>query len=165
MSKLVLFVVFVLAVFTHTVESAEDPIPPLYETWTSCFGEEIYRICFEGDSPFNTNNVVAELREKESKERALLIWSTMERSKNVFRIHNDVKSFQVEVERYYFYRWEKDQWLLVERKTFRRNRSPKNKPIPLFDKNSSFGRLYTAFMAKNGERADEMGVPTTEFIR
>ena len=122
-----------LAFFLPIAAFADEGIPE-YQNW-SCSRETTVIWCSD-DNPLLANNVITEFRDNFIGTPKLIIWQTFERSKDVFRWHGTVKSYQIERIDYRFYRHEGDKWILLERRERIRALSPKNTVLPLFEKES-----------------------------
>lgn len=166
MTRRIMIVLLVLSlVFVVSCSSGKDdniPIPN-YETWITCFGENT-RTCFDNNNLSLAMNVVTEYVNRNTREKALLVWWQNERSRDKFEIHNSVKSHQIQKIVYRFYKRENEGWYLLETRDFVRSKSPKNIAFTIFDKDSSFGKEYLKFKRKVGDKENEIEIPTMTFV-
>lgn len=113
---------------------------PDYKNWNKCFGESV-KTCFD-NKPILTNNFITLYFDKLTNKESLLIWYQYKRSNKKFTVHGSDKSYQIDKVTIRFYKLRQDEWLLLETKEILRNKSTKNRGIPIFEQDSPFGKEY-----------------------
>lgn len=126
---------------------------PDYTQWEFCAGSSKanvrVKICFDSQ-PYFADHIITLYSERDTGRKALLIWRSYERSKIKFEMHDEAKSYEIERVTFRFYRDKNGAWELVETKKLSRSAFPKNKPIPVFENDSLFGREFHLFMEAMG---------------
>ena len=158
MVQIIMSILAVLASLTFPAAHAHAQTQlPDYERWSECYYggygyTRFYKSCW-GDNPAHTLDRVREYYDARTGEKALLIWTVAEGSKEGPIMEDGVRSYRAGRLTIRLYVSEKGGWKLLETKEIMRANAPKNQQIPIFDSTSPFWNFFTAFMDEIGVRA------------
>ncbi len=158
------FAVLVAAIFLGLCFPAFAEEIPDYSEWEFCMSQSAAgargKSCFDREPSF-AHRLVVEYSERDTDRKTLLILGGFGRSTKHFEMRSGEKSYRIEKMTFRFYRMGESGWEYIETKTLTRKGSPVNRAIPMFKKDSLFGREFYGFM--NAAGYPEAKIPTVTF--
>ncbi len=125
-------------------------------------GEPNYfvRVALDHHPLLANNTIFAYQGANDGNGPRLVIWTVLERSKTDYKTVDEVKSYTVlrSISRFYVRTDGFPRYVLAETKVIDRQTAPKETPIPLFERNSAFGKWYFKFFHEWGN--DNPRIPT-----